>query len=100
MNMEETKTVDTQMTAVFPKQDGAISFVARLLEGRDDASNVVRKGRTVTFVVALQPVDEWGHSHMDSLRALVAYYGTLVPGLLCPKAKSAYLNGVRCIDEY
>lgn len=90
----------TQMTATFPRQDGAIAFAARLAEGRDDATDVVRRGRTVTFTVALRPADEWGETHEASLRALVAYYGTLVPGRYCPRSKAAFLNGVQCVGEY
>src|SRR5271170_8077255 len=93
------------MTAVFPKLDSAISFEKRLLEGRDDADDISRRGKTVTFVTNMRMTNyadepDGGAESFQDWCGLVGHYGTLSPGFMAPKSKMATLNGHYCIGEY
>jgi|SRR5271163_2265423 len=93
------------MTAVFPKLDGAIGFEKRLLEGRDGAEDISRQGKTVTFTVDMRMTNyadrpDGGAEEFESWCSLVGHYGTLSPGFMAAKSKMATLNGHYCIGEY
>lgn len=80
-----------EYVAKFPDVAGATSFADRMNEGGWYLTNVVRKGRTVTFTGPVRTED--GYSYLGEMLGTVGYYGST-------QSRKATLNGHRAPMSY
>jgi hypothetical protein len=95
-NRNLTLLATPEFTAIFPKMAMAVSYAKALTEPGRWASNVVRKGRTVTFNSAIPGTASYESRTMffqDTLEN-VGYYGSP------PQGPVATLNGVKAPRSY
>lgn len=86
----EPTTAARTYVAEFPKASFAVTFAARLADGRDYADNVVHTGRTVTWTSTYTDTSpHYYESYEWCMREVVGAYGSTV-------SRKAQLNGKPC----